>query len=48
MKGNPMTHTELSSATPAEASADYQKTIRVKAHPGVLFDALTTVSGLTA
>jgi uncharacterized protein YndB with AHSA1/START domain len=27
---------------------DYQKTIRVKASPGALFDALTTVSGLAA
>jgi uncharacterized protein YndB with AHSA1/START domain len=35
-------------ATPAEASADYQQTIRVKASPGALFDALTTVSGLAA
>jgi uncharacterized protein YndB with AHSA1/START domain len=43
-----MTHTEQPSATPAEASADYQKTIRVKAHPGALFDALTSVSGLAA
>jgi uncharacterized protein YndB with AHSA1/START domain len=34
--------------TPAEASADYQKTIRVKAHPGALFDALTSVSGLAS
>jgi uncharacterized protein YndB with AHSA1/START domain len=40
--------TEKPSATPAEASADYQKTIRVKASPGALFDALTTVAGLTA
>jgi hypothetical protein len=32
----------------AEASADYQKTIRVKASPGALFDALTTVSGLVS
>jgi uncharacterized protein YndB with AHSA1/START domain len=43
-----MTDTEQPSATPAEASADYQKTTRVKASPGALFDALTTVSGLTA
>ena len=41
-----MTDTERPSATPAEA--DYQKTIRVKADPGALFDALTTVSGLAA
>jgi uncharacterized protein YndB with AHSA1/START domain len=27
---------------------DYQKTIRVQAPPGALFDALTTASGLTA
>ena len=41
-----MTDTEQPPATPAEASADYQKTIRVEASPGVLFDALTSVSGL--
>ena len=43
-----MTDTERPSVTPAEASADYQKTIRVKATPGALFDALTSVSGLAA
>lgn len=43
-----MTNTEKSSATPAEASADYRKTIRVEASPGALFDALTSVSGLAA
>lgn len=43
-----MTGTEQPSATPVEASADYQKTIRVKASPGALFDALTSVSGLAA
>jgi uncharacterized protein YndB with AHSA1/START domain len=43
-----MTDTEQPAATPAEASADYQKTIRVKAAPGALFDALTSVSGLAA
>ena len=43
-----MTNTEQPSATPAEASADYQKTVRVKAYPGALFDALTSVSGLAA
>jgi uncharacterized protein YndB with AHSA1/START domain len=43
-----MTDTAQPSATQAKASADYQKTIRVKASPGALFDALTTVSGLTA
>ncbi|WP_433216338.1 SRPBCC family protein [Microtetraspora malaysiensis] len=43
-----MTDTEQPSATPAEASSDYQKTIRVKASPGELFDALTNVSGLAA
>jgi hypothetical protein len=32
--------TEQPSATSAGASADYQKTIRVKASPGALFDAL--------
>jgi uncharacterized protein YndB with AHSA1/START domain len=39
-----MTNTEQAVAT----KADYQKTIRVQAHPDVLFDALTTASGLTA
>jgi uncharacterized protein YndB with AHSA1/START domain len=49
MKGlHRMTDTERPSVTPAEASADYQKTIRVKASPGALFDALTNVSGLAA
>lgn len=43
-----MMDTEQPFATPAEASADYQKTIRVKAYPGALFDALTSVSGLAA
>ena len=43
-----MTDTEQPSATHAKASADYQKTIRVKAYPGALFDALTSVSGLAA
>jgi uncharacterized protein YndB with AHSA1/START domain len=43
MKGNiAMTSTEQLSAT----SADYQTTIRVKASPDALFDALTTVTGL--
>jgi uncharacterized protein YndB with AHSA1/START domain len=39
-----MTDTEQ----PSEASADYQKTIRMKASPEALFDALTSVSGLAA
>lgn len=43
-----MTHTEQPSVTPADASADYQKTIRVKAGPEALFNALTSVSGLSA
>jgi hypothetical protein len=43
-----MMDTEQPSAMPAEATADYQKTIRVKAHPETLFDALTTVTGLAA
>ena len=43
-----MTDAEQLSATQATASADYQKTIRVKAHPGALFDALTNGSGLAA
>jgi uncharacterized protein YndB with AHSA1/START domain len=43
MKGNiAMTSTEQLSAT----AADYQTTIRVKASPDALFDALTTVTGL--
>ena len=33
---------------PAGTNADYQKTIRVKASPEAVFDALVTVSGLTA
>jgi uncharacterized protein YndB with AHSA1/START domain len=49
MKGiHPMTDTRQLSATPAGASADYQKTIRVKASPGALFDALTSLTGLAA
>jgi uncharacterized protein YndB with AHSA1/START domain len=49
MKGDHrMPETDQTSETPAETSADYRKTIRVKAHPGALFDALTTVSGLAA
>ena len=39
-----MTRIEQSSTTPA----DYQTTIRVKASPDALFDALTTVTGLAA
>jgi uncharacterized protein YndB with AHSA1/START domain len=39
-----MTSTEQLSATPAE----YQTTIRVKASPDAVFDALTTVTGLAA
>ncbi len=39
-----MTRIEQSSPTPA----DYQTTIRVKASPDALFDALTTVTGLAA
>jgi uncharacterized protein YndB with AHSA1/START domain len=39
-----MTTTEQLCATPA----DYQTTIRVKASPDALFDALTTVTGLAA
>jgi uncharacterized protein YndB with AHSA1/START domain len=35
-------------ATPAGASPDYQRTIRVKASPGALFDALTSIGGLAA
>ena len=36
------------SATPLEASADYQSTIRFGASPDELFDAVTTVEGLAA
>jgi hypothetical protein len=43
-----MTDTRQLSATPAGASADYQRTIRVKASPGALFDALTSLTGLAA
>ena len=39
-----MTSTEQSTAT----HADYEKTIRVNADPGALFEALTTTSGLSA
>ena len=39
---------EQQPATPKEASQDYQRTIRVKATPGTLFDALTSISGLAA
>jgi hypothetical protein len=41
-----MTDLERRCAAPAEAGADYQKTIRVAASPGALFDAITSVSGL--
>jgi uncharacterized protein YndB with AHSA1/START domain len=43
-----MTDIGQRSATPAKQSEDYQRTIRVQAAPDVLFDALTTVSGLSA
>jgi uncharacterized protein YndB with AHSA1/START domain len=43
-----VTDTEQSSATPAEASEDYRKSIRVKAAPEALFDAITTTAGLAA
>lgn len=43
-----MTNAEPTAATRAAGSTDYQKTIRVKADAGALFDALTSVSGLTA
>jgi uncharacterized protein YndB with AHSA1/START domain len=49
MKGiHRMTDIEQPSATQARASVDYQKTIRMKAGPGALFEALTSVSGLAA
>ncbi len=40
--------TEQPLATSPDPSADYQKTIRVKADPDALFDALTSLSGLAA
>jgi uncharacterized protein YndB with AHSA1/START domain len=42
--------TDITDRSPAtsEATADYQKTIRVSASPGALFDALTSVVGLAA
>jgi uncharacterized protein YndB with AHSA1/START domain len=43
-----MTETTDQHPATAEANADYQKTIRVKAAPGQLFDALTSVAGLAA
>src|SRR6266542_5481853 len=43
-----MTSTEQSAASRLESSADYQKTIPVKANAGALFDALTSLSGLAA
>jgi len=39
---------ELATPRPAEAGADYQKTIRANAEPKALFDALTTLPGLAA
>ncbi len=43
-----MTNTEQAAAKRADAAADYQKTIRVQATHGALFEALTTVRGLSA
>jgi uncharacterized protein YndB with AHSA1/START domain len=43
-----MTGTEQSGAAPATAGQDYHKTIRVKAAPDALFDAITTADGLAA
>ncbi len=44
-----MKDTEQSGAAPATAGhQDYQKTIRVKATPDALFDAITTTDGLAA
>ena len=34
--------------SPTQQSTDYQTSIRVKASPDALFDALTTVTGLAA
>jgi len=49
MKGiNRMMDAEPPCAAPADASSDHERTIRVKADPGPLFDALTGVSGLAA
>ena len=43
-----MTETESSAAAPGKAGEDYQETIRVKASPDALFDAITTTDGLAA
>jgi uncharacterized protein YndB with AHSA1/START domain len=43
-----MTNTEHAAATRADAATDYKKTIRVQASPAALFEALTTVKGLSA
>ncbi len=43
-----MTETETRQATAAAAGADYQMTLHVKADADALFDALTTVEGLSA
>jgi uncharacterized protein YndB with AHSA1/START domain/catechol 2,3-dioxygenase-like lactoylglutathione lyase family enzyme len=43
-----MTTSDNLSASPVSVNADYQKTIRVQAPPDALFDALTTVSGLSS
>ena len=49
MKGSClMTETEPSAAAPGKAGEDYQETIRVKASPDALFDAITTTDGLAA
>jgi uncharacterized protein YndB with AHSA1/START domain len=42
------THNAHSDVSPADASPDYEKTLRVHAAPDALFDALTTVDGLSA
>lgn len=43
-----MTDTEQTAAPPAQASKDYEATIRVNASPGSVFDALTSLDGLAA
>jgi uncharacterized protein YndB with AHSA1/START domain len=43
-----MTHTAQTSTTPTDPSADYTKTLRIHAASDALFDALTTVAGLSA
>jgi uncharacterized protein YndB with AHSA1/START domain len=49
MKGtDQMTDTANPSASPADSGTDYQKKFLVRATPDAVFDALTTVDGLSA